>query len=296
MKPIHLCAFALLAAGLCPGAAQAQVSRVFVSVNGNDANDCLQPAAACRTLNAGIGKVDAQGEVIVIDTGSYAGATITKSVKINAPAGIVAFSATSILVNAPGATVVIRGLTIKALTQGSGVGINIQAAATVLVENCVIDGWGDGIRVQASAGALKLDIKDSTMRNNLFDGLSVFAGVIGAAITVDQSRFERNLNVALQVEGPSKVSVTRSFFSGNNNAIGTGIAGAVVDVSRSTISGSTNNGVQAGAGTIRVAESLVTGNSVGLLQQGGTLESFKDNIVRGNTTDTVGTITMATRQ
>src|SRR5262245_24695704 len=50
----------------------AQVARVFVSVNGNDANSCSNIATPCRTLGGGISQVDPNGEVIVIDSGSYA--------------------------------------------------------------------------------------------------------------------------------------------------------------------------------------------------------------------------------
>ena len=60
---------------------EAQVARVFVSVTGNDANVCSNVATPCRTLAGGISQVDADGEVIVIESGSYAGGTITKSVK-----------------------------------------------------------------------------------------------------------------------------------------------------------------------------------------------------------------------
>src|SRR5262245_47641189 len=95
--------------------AEAQVSRVFVSVNGNDANVCSNITTPCRTLGGGITQVDPYGEVIVIDSGSYAGGTITKSVKVNVPAGIVAFSGLPITVDPGGSgTVVLRGLTLKA--------------------------------------------------------------------------------------------------------------------------------------------------------------------------------------
>jgi len=296
MKYTKLMTAGALVAGLCPAAAHAQVSRVFVSVNGNDLNDCLQPASACRTLNGGIAKVDTNGEVIVIDTGSFAGANITKGVKINVPSGTIAFSASSVVVNAPAATVVIRGLTLKAFTPGSGTGIDIQAAGTVLVENSVLDGWSNGIDVQAAAGAVRLDVKDSTFRNNSNDGLLVSA--TGAIVTVDQSRFERSGWVGLQVLGASTASVTRSFFASNLYGVGTNHAGAVVNVTRSTVSGSGDWGAYANPGFLRVAESLITGNNVGIQNGGGatTVESFKDNLVRGNTTNTSGTITTATRQ
>ena len=61
---------AIVALPLLAGTSEAQVSRVFVSTSGNDGNDCLQPATACRTLSGGIAKVDAHGEVIITQTGS----------------------------------------------------------------------------------------------------------------------------------------------------------------------------------------------------------------------------------
>jgi hypothetical protein len=55
---------------LAPGAgvADAQVSRVFVSVNGSDANACSNVSTPCRTFGGGIAQVDADGEVIVIES------------------------------------------------------------------------------------------------------------------------------------------------------------------------------------------------------------------------------------
>src|SRR5262245_2752390 len=118
---------AALAFATLSTAAHAQVSRVFVSVTGNDANVCSNIATPCRTLGAGITQVDPQGEVIVVDSGSYAGVTITKSVKINAPAGVVAFSGLPIVVDpGDGGTVVLRGLTLKAATPGAGTAITHQ--------------------------------------------------------------------------------------------------------------------------------------------------------------------------
>ena len=40
----------------------------------------------------------------------------------------------------------------------------------------------------------------------------------------------------------------------------------------------------------RIAALTVTGNGIGLRQEAGTLESFGDNLVRGNTTNASGTI------
>jgi len=168
---------------------EAQVARVFVATNGNDLNDCLTPSSACRTLNGGIGKVDAQGEVIVTESGSYAGATITKGVKINVPSGIVAFSGLLIASN-PGPTgvVVVRGVTLKSATPGSGIGLQVQTGHLFL-ENSVIDGWATGLQVDPSGA--KIFVKNSTLRNNA-TGLSVSASATLSQVVVEGSQFENN--------------------------------------------------------------------------------------------------------
>jgi len=280
---------ALLILGLA-SVSQAQVSRTFVGVNGNNFNDCLQPGTACRTLNGGIAKVDAGGEVIVIETGSYAGATITKSVKINVPSGAVAFSALSLTITA-GANdvVVIRGVTMKALTPGSGTAINITSAGSVLIENCVIDGWLTGVAVATGA---RVDIKDTTMRGNT-TGVSVTNA--NARVSADQVRAIRN-GTAFSVTAGSVATIGRSLMAGNTTGATASGGGSALTISRSQISGQTGDGVLVGAGAFgRITDSLVSGNGVGL-NNSGTLTSLGNNAVSGNTTNTSGTITAGALQ
>ena len=280
-----------LASALITGFAmtsEAQVARVFVSINGNDANDCLQPSTACRTLNGGVTKVDTGGEVILVDTGSYAGATITKSVKINVPSGNVAFSGLPIVVNAPGGTVVLRGLTMKALTPGTGTGIDVLAAAAVFIENCVIDGWSTGVSM-AVAG--ELFVKGSTVRNNLNSGLQ--ANNAGVSVSVDSSRFERNGSIGLYILN-GKASAVRSLFTQNVGGAGSESAGQLM-VDQCEASNNSNFGL-ATNGFVRVLNSTLTGNGTGLSNVGGIIESFGNNVVRGNTTNTAGTITTVAKQ
>src|SRR5262245_47053215 len=184
MSPRSLSIVLLAFAAAAP--AQAQISRVFVSVTGNDANVCSNVATPCRTLVGGIAQVDANGEVIVTETGSYAGATITKSVKINVPAGLTAFSGLPVVSN-PGAgnTVVIRGLTLKAATPGAGTGLT-QLSGALIVENSVIDGWDTGIRVTATD---PVSISGTTVRNNLATGIFVQAN---STVTIQDSRLIGN--------------------------------------------------------------------------------------------------------
>jgi hypothetical protein len=269
-------------------------ARVFVSVNGNDANVCSNIATPCRTLNGGIAQVDAAGEVIVIDTGSFAGANVTKSVKINVPTGVVAFSASPITVAAAASDVVVlRGLTIKAVTPGTGVGVTFTSGAALYIENCVIDGWQAGIDI-GTAG--KVFITDSTVRNSALSGVQVSAA---ATVAVDLSRFEGNGpssgGCGILIMNNGIAAVRDSVASGNDSgfcAIGTG---AQLTVHNSIAANNTaGSGVIAGAsGTARVGGSLVTANNTGLDQAGvSTFESLGNNLVEGNNTDSAGTITV----
>ena len=80
--------FALLAFAIVPLSVQAQ--RTYVSAqHGSDSNPC-SVTSPCRTFGAAIAAVAAGGEVIVLDSGGYGAVTVTKSVTLEAPAGIYA--------------------------------------------------------------------------------------------------------------------------------------------------------------------------------------------------------------
>jgi hypothetical protein len=257
-------------------------ARVFVSVTGADTNDCSNALTPCRTIGAAILQVAVDGEIILTKSGSYAGATITKGVKLHAAPGLVAFSGQPMIVDAPGATVVIRGLTLKAVTPGTGTGILIQNASAVFVENTVIGGWAIGIQHDVP----EVFIKDSTFRNN-DTGIWATSG----KTTIDASRFaNNNIGVAADI---GTVSLRGATVSGNTIGIHAD-ASAVVTAEKCQIA---NNGTGVRVTndfsvTVRLSRSVVTGNGLGLENLGaGALLVYGNNVVRGNTTDTSGTIT-----
>src|SRR5947208_12004807 len=89
----------------------AQVARVFLSGTGNDLNDCSDITTRCRSLQGAINQCPVNGEIIVLTSGGFGTANITKSLTINVPDGVVAFNAREIDVAiGPNATVVIRGM------------------------------------------------------------------------------------------------------------------------------------------------------------------------------------------
>jgi hypothetical protein len=261
-------------------------ARVFVSVTGSDANDCRNTSTPCRTFDGALPQVANGGEVIVLSTGSYAGATITKGVKINAPAGVVAFAASPVTVNAgPADVVVVRGLTIKALTPGTGSGIVFNAGAALFVENTVIDGWDRGVDF---AGNGYLFVTDSSIRNSGTTGIRVAPPGVGLA-AVDRSRIERTTGgCGIEVFAGGEAALNSSVASGNSK--GVCASGGEVSVHGSALAGNSSSGLTSTAGNARITRSLLTGNGIGLHHVGGTLESLGNNLVRGNGTETSGLI------
>jgi uncharacterized repeat protein (TIGR01451 family) len=257
-------------------------SRVFVAVTGADTNDCSNIATPCRTLNAAIGQVAVEGEVIVTKSGSYAGASITKPLKLDAASGVVAFSGQPIVVNAGDGTVVIRGLTLKALTPGTGSGLSIQAAGAVFVENTVIDGWSAGI---AQQGAAEVFVKDSVLRNNSI-GLSATTG----KTTIDNARFTNNgSGIASNV---ATVSVRGSTLSGNTTGFDAQHSFVTVEKCQIANNGSGIKQLSVVLGSyVRLSRSVVSGNQVGLENQLGAFYVSGTNAIRGNVVNTQGDIT-----
>src|SRR5437773_3167329 len=119
--------------------ASAQVARVFLAGTGNDAGDCTNQATPCRSLQGAVNACPVNGEIIVLDNGGYGSANITKSLTVNASAGIVAFIARTVTVNI-GATdkVVLRGLSVNGVVFGDLNGILFNGGGTLVVENSTI--------------------------------------------------------------------------------------------------------------------------------------------------------------
>src|SRR3984885_9021162 len=107
--------------------ARAASNRIFMSTNGNNANDCANPLTPCLTFAGALAQVNPNGEVIAEATGGYGAINITQAVTISGPPGVVIYSGLGVTVNAPGAIVVLRGLTIDG-TGAGGNGITVTAA------------------------------------------------------------------------------------------------------------------------------------------------------------------------
>ena len=170
--------------------AEAVAPRAYVSTAGNDANVCSNPATPCRTFVGAISQVLSGGEVIVLDSGTFGGGTITKSVTINAPGGVAALVATPLLVNAGASDVVtLRGLTFVSPTVGSGTALTFAAGAGLNLENSVIHGWSTGLSFGVAG---KLNVTNSVVRDNAVDGIYLSAGSGALEASIEGSRLLGN--------------------------------------------------------------------------------------------------------
>src|ERR1700733_9038930 len=120
--------------------AHAVSNRIFMSTDGNNASDCANPLTPCLTFAGALAQVNPGGEVIAEATGGYGPLNITQAVTISGPPGVVIYSGLQVNVNAPGATVVLRGLTIDG-TGATGNGISVVSVGSLFVESCVITGF-----------------------------------------------------------------------------------------------------------------------------------------------------------
>jgi Right handed beta helix region len=308
------CISFLLAVGtvlVMAAAAQAQVVR-FVSTTGDDVNECTR-LAPCRTLQRGVDRTPSGGEVLILNTGNYGNAaTIVRSITISAVG--VAVTIGPVTINAPGHSVVLRGLLLTGNSAPAFVsGIQLTAAGSVHIARCDIEHFsGNGIRIDADNAAVF--ISDSTVRNNGDSGILLSTISAGVQLTIDHSRFENNDFDGLRIVGTAQTTITHvvtsanggsgvtvdfglmnvtSTTAANNGSQGYTVGdGGQLTVESSVARGNTSAGLRVRSGSVgRIGSSVVTDNGTGLLNlAGGTLLTRGNNTVAGNTTPTSGTI------
>ena len=299
----------LFAAFAVLGTTQAQaVQRTHVSAaHGSDSNTATNctAAAPCRFFQAAMSVTDANGEVVVLDSGGYGAVTITQSVSLNAPAGV--YAGISVFPNANGVTiatagvnVVLRGLTIN--SQGGNNGINMSNGASLSVENCVVSNFvGNGIYVSTAANVRILD----TLARDNGNGI-VLQGGANAIIARTTVLGSTNQGVFVNgvVAGTTTAAISDSVFSGNYVGVEgySGAAGANVrvSVSRSQISSNYYGVISyavtaASTDVVTISGNTITQNILGIVQTGAaTLVSLGNNTIEQSTSsDTQGTITPA---
>ena len=277
--------------------ANAQASRTWVSGVGDDANPCSR-TAPCKTFAGAISKTATDGEINCIDPGGFGAVTIIKGMTINCEntLGSVLVSGTNAIVIAPPAgttiKVTLKGLEIEGL--GTGInGVSITGQGVVLhihkiqirkfTGNCINfapslgselyvsesyltdcgNGAGNaGISIQPSASAGTNAIIENVKLENNASGL-IANGNTAAALNV-------------VVKNTSATGSTNIGFSSNTTLSNVNL------MLNKVVSANNATGISAGGGSVRIGDSVITGNGTALSNPSGTLTSYKNNQVNGN--------------
>jgi hypothetical protein len=302
----------LVACGLFAVPARAGPNRTFVSGTGTDSGICSR-TAPCRTFAFALTETAAGGEIDVLDPAVYGTVIINTAISIiNDGVGVAAIQAGSgvngVTINAGASdSVHLRGLTIDGPGTSGSNGIAFGSGGNLAIENCVIRNFQTGIFIAPSTSS-SFSVSNTIASNNAGGigieptGSAVVTGVISKVIA-------DNNNTGVTVEGKfttgASLNVVIADSETSNNNTGTGIdadsvpgaAPASVMV-RNVVARLNNFGLGADANsTLRVAHSVVTGNKTAFeTSGGGTIRSYGDNDVNGNTVDNFGIlITIHTR-
>ena len=286
------------------GAAHAS-NILFISTTGKNSNACTL-AAPCRTLQRAISLTPSGGEIRILDSGFFGKtATIRKPLTISGN-GQTVHLGSPIVIDEADAVVTLRGLTLN----GRGAdhsGINVNAAAVVRIERCVVRGFASN-GIQSVAGGAEMLVTDSISRDNTDNGIFVDQA---AGLTVDNSRFEnngaagvivRNTNTAISrsiaagnggqgiAAVPASISIRATLAVQNGNEGFVATSGSVMTVDASLAHGNGNGLRVINGARALISNSTFTGNRIGIDNGSGFrfIETLQNNTVRGNLTDIAG--------
>jgi hypothetical protein len=304
---LPIIAAALLACGLSTAQANA-ATRTFVSGKGTDTGAC-PVTAPCRTFAFALTQTAAGGEIDVVDSAGYGAMIINKSISIvNDGAGVAGIQSVpgmaGVAINA-GAndSVHLRGLTIDGLGVGTS-GILFNTGGNLTIEDCVVRHFRNaGIFIRPSTSS-RFSVSNTIASSNVGGGSPNFSSGIlvlppgSAAVTGMLSKVTANNNGSFGIRvltttgGSLDVTIVESE-AFNNNGAGFSAVGVATTVFLRNVVAS-GNGVGLNAfltAIIRVAHSVVTKNSTGLDTIGGTIFSYGDNDIDGNTNNNTGVLT-----
>jgi Right handed beta helix region len=277
---------------------QAQASRTWVSGVGDDANPCSR-TAPCKTFAGAISKTLTAGEISVLDPGGFGALTITKAITVNGEgtlAGVLNASVPGFIVNAPTTdNVTIRNVSINAPNNGTD-GIRILAAKNVNIENVTINGQAnEGIDISATNN-VNVAVNNTQIKNCATVGIQVGTTSGLAKVTLDHVSVT-NCATGIKGRSNSRISMTECIVAFNGTGVlsesQTAAVFAVINIEHSQITQNSGAGVQAGGGVAvagsfaRISDNQITNNgtSGALVGANGTIETFMNNEIKGNSTD-----------
>ena len=294
--------FALLALTLAlASAAQAQATRTFISGTGDDAFPCSR-TAPCRTFAGAFLKTAINGEINVLDAGSFGTLNITKSITVDgnaAHAGVLTSTNTGFVVNIAGGnaddphrSARLRNLSINGAGTSGGVGTRVGidgvrffSGLSLFIENVVINDMSqDGVEVNGSfadANAMNL-VLDNVQIRNCNRGLSAlhnhFSGQVVAKLN--------NVRIHACAEGilgngRTRINVRDSLVTHCATGLRQSGGDNVMNIDDVFVSYATTALESDADSTMRVSDSVITQNATGVDTNGGTITSLSGNSVEG---------------
>lgn len=280
-------------AGSFASMAGAQLNRTAVSVVGSDANNCAV-VTPCRSFARAITQTNAGGEVVALDSAGYGPFTADRTITIQAApgvyAGVTASTGNAVQITA-GATdhVVLRGLTINGLgTAAAGVAFT-GGGAEAQVENCVITGFANwGI-----ISFYPIRVQDTIVRDSVI-GIHIDNAGAPVNATLERVQVQNSTNFGVFAWRNAKVAVRDSVASLSD--VGFRAAGGGVLSVENSLAAENTTGVSAASyafspGTVRLSNTMVVNNGIGVDVGTGAVETWQTNKIRGNTTDVSGSLT-----
>jgi hypothetical protein len=276
--------------------AQAQSPRTFVSAAGNDSNPCSF-AAPCRHFQAAVNATSAGGEVDALDPAGYGPITISHAITIEGqgwsyiapPAG-----GNAMTINAGASdTIVIHGVSLD----GAGItglnGINFTNGKELNIRDCQIRNFtGDGIFFGPD-GSHNLSMSNTVVANNGVNGVSIGPTGSGTVnVVLDHVELDNNAHNGVAVFGNGtgvvRLILSNSVSSHNDTGVldSSNTATTAVMV-QSSIIAANGNGLRAtGSGAvIVVTRSTITANTLGVPDDTGATLTSGDNLVIVNSID-----------
>jgi hypothetical protein len=228
---------------------EAQATRTWISGVGDDVNPCSR-TAPCKTFAGAISKTAAGGEINCLDPGGFGVVTITKSITLDCTStfgSIMASGTNGIIINITDTNDTNRIVRIR--------GLSINGAASSLSSG---SSGINGVRIMSAAKVF--------VENVAIDG------------------FSKN-GISVENTASAQISIYRASIRNNDTGVSatpTSLGIAEVSVSESLIAGN-NTGISAGtSATVQISGNSITFNKIGIVANGGKVNSFKNNVMDSN--------------
>jgi hypothetical protein len=268
---------------------------LFVSPVGSDANGC-SANSPCATFQGALNK-GSVSQINCLGTGFYGPLVITGSVTVDCGTGnvgnIVSSSTSGITINTTAAaTIILRHLSMNGLQTGTsadGIRASSFFSGTLIVEDCMIQGYHFGFGINFAPGSSRglLQVSNTQIFDNFTGITDSPQGSVIASVTLNRVEVVANLHDGVSFSGTGITAGTmRDSVVGENGGSGVigGSSQVFFTIEESSIIANLVNGIQSTTANaiLNVGSSTIGGNGTGVKATAGQLISFGNNQMSAN--------------